>query len=154
MIRTRMAAVVAAGMLVMGGAPASPAMAQADKVPVEKGVKTSSLVTSLGPFRQVTSVPMVMTGQVVEIAPGGQTGRERTLVPSFLYVLQGTLTTDTEAGPIGIAGIQYHSEGQSYAEPTGIWHNYSNTGQTPVKYILLFLGTPGTATSEKAKADD
>ena len=151
---TGKAAMVAVAMLVMGGAMASPAMAQADKVPVEKGVKTSPLVTSLGPFRQVTSVPMVMTGQVIEIAPGGQTGRERTLVPSFLYVVEGTLTTDTEGGPIGIGGIQYHSEGQSYAEPTGLWHNYSNTGQTPVKYILLLLGTPGGATTEKAKADD
>ena len=145
---------VAATVLIIGGAMASSAMAQADKVPVEKGVTTSPLVTSLGPFRQPTSIPVVMTGQVVEIAPGGQTGRERTLVPSFLYVLQGTLTTDTEGGPIGISGIQYHSEGQSYSEPVGLWHNYSNSGQTPVRYILLLLGTPGAPTTEKAKAED
>ena len=151
---TGKAAMVAATMMIMGGAMAPPAVAQAEKAPVEKGVTTSPLVTSLGPFRQPTSIPVVMTGQVVEIAPGGQTGRERTLVPSFLYVLQGTLTTDTEGGPIGISGIQYHSEGQSYSEPVGLWHNYSNSGQTPVKYILLLLGTPGAPTTEKAKADD
>lgn len=155
MTRMGKAAMLAAGVLIMGGAPASTAMAQADKAPpVEKGVKTSPLVTSLGPFRQPTSVPVVMIGQVVEIAPGGQTGRERTLVPSFLYVVEGTLTTDTEGGPIGIGGIQYHTAGQSYAEPTGLWHNYSNTGQAPVKYILLLLTTPGGAATEKAKADD
>ena len=154
MTRTAMVTMIGAGMLLVGGAMASPAIAQADKVPVEQGVKTSPLVTSLGPYRNVTNIPLVMTGEVIEIAPGGQTGRQRYLVPAFLYVLQGTLTTDTESGPIGIAGIQYHSEGQSYSEPTGVWHNYSNTGQTPVKYILLLLGTPGVATTEKAKADD
>jgi quercetin dioxygenase-like cupin family protein len=149
-----MLAVVVTVVVTAGGAMVSPVAAQADKAPEEKGVKTSSLVTSLGAFRQATSIPIVMTGQTIEIAPGGQTGRERTLVPSFLYVLEGTLVTNTEGGPIGVAGVQYHAAGQSYSEPVGVWHSYSNTGQTPVKYILLLIGTPGGATTEKAKADD
>jgi quercetin dioxygenase-like cupin family protein len=147
-------AVVVFGLVSFAGATSSPAVAQGDKAAEEKGVKTSPLVTSLGPFRQATSIPIVMTGQIVEIAPGGQTGRERTLVPSFLYVLEGTLTTNTEGGPIGVGGVQYHAAGQSYSEPVGLWHNNSNTGQTPVKYLLLLISTPGGAATEKAKADD
>ena len=147
-------AVIVAGMMVIGGAMASPAVAQGDKAPAEKGVTTSPLVTSLGPYRQAASVPIVMTGQVVEIAPGGQTGRERNLGPSFLYVLEGTLTTNTEGGPIGISGVQYHSAGQSYSAPPELWHNYSNSGQSPVKYLQLLISTPGGPATERAKPED
>jgi quercetin dioxygenase-like cupin family protein len=154
MTRKGVLAVAVFALMSFGAAMSSPAAAQADKAPEEKGVKTSPLVTSLGPFRQAASIPIVMTGQVVEIAPGGQTGRERTLVPSFLYVLEGTLTTNTEGGPIGVGGVQYHTAGQSYSEPVGLWHTNSNSGQTPVKYLLLLISTPGGAATEKAKADD
>lgn len=154
MTRKGVLAAVVVGLVSFAGTMSSPVAAQGDKAPEEKGVKTSPLVTSLGPFRQATSIPIVMAGQIVEIAPGGQTGRERTLVPSFLYVLEGTLITNTEGGPIGVGGIQYHSAGQSYSEPIGLWHTNSNSGQTPVKYLLLLISTPGGAATEKAKADD
>ena len=119
----------------------------------ERGVKTKGLVTSLGGYRQADNIPIVMTGQTVEVAPGGQTGRERYLVPSFIYVLEGTLTSDTQGGPVGAAGVQYHAEGQSYSSPVGVWHNHMNKGTTPLKYLLLFVATPGAPTLEKAKAD-
>ena len=104
------------------------AEAQDPKAAEEKGVKTSNLVTSLGGFRGTANVPVVLTGQIVEIEPGGQTGRQRFMAPSYMYMLEGTLTTDSEGGPIGVAGIQYHSAGQSYMDPVGIWHNHTNAG--------------------------
>ncbi len=119
----------------------------------EKGVKATNLVTSLGPFRGTASVPVVLTGQVVEIEPGGTTGRLRHTVPSFVYVLEGTLTTNSEGGPVGVAGIQYHAAGQSYMDVPGIWHSYTNGGSTPVRYLLLLIGTPGGPTTETAKAE-
>jgi quercetin dioxygenase-like cupin family protein len=72
-------------------------------------------------------------------------------VPSYVYVLEGTLTTNTEGGPVGVAGAQYHAAGQSYSDPVGVWHSYSNGGQAPVKYLLLLIGTPGGPTTETAK---
>jgi quercetin dioxygenase-like cupin family protein len=138
--------------LALGAWPV-PASAQ-DKAAGEKGVKATNLVTSLGPFRQTTSIPVVLTGQTIEIEPGGQTGRQRHLVPSYVYVLEGTLVTNTEGGPVGVGGVQYHAAGQSYSDPVGVWHNYSNPGPAPVKYLLLLIGTPGAPTTEKAKADD
>ena len=129
--------------------------AQAQDPPAQpKGVKSTNLVTSLGGFRGTANIPIVLTGQIVELEPGGQTGRQRHLVPSYVYVLDGILTTDTEGGPTGVAGIQYHAAGQSYTDPVGVWHNYMNTGQTPVKYLLLLISTPGGATTQKAGADD
>jgi quercetin dioxygenase-like cupin family protein len=133
------------------GAGITPAAQAQDQA--EKGVKTKNLVTSLGGYRQVDNIPIVLTGMTVEIAPGGQTGRERYLVPTYIYVLDGTLTTDTQGGPVGVAGVQYHAEGQSYSSPVAIWHNHMNNGTTPVKYLLLFIGAPSGPTMEKAKAE-
>jgi quercetin dioxygenase-like cupin family protein len=152
-MRTKTLVTLAVALVLgLSGGPGS-AMAQ-DKAAGEKGVKATNLVTSLGPFRQMTSIPLVLTGQTIEIEPGGQTGRQRHLVPSYVYVLEGTLVTNTESGPIGVAGVQYHAAGQSYSDPVGVWHNYSNPGPAPVKYLLLLIGTPGLPTTEKAKGDE
>jgi quercetin dioxygenase-like cupin family protein len=150
-MRVKMFVAVAAVVAVVAGG----AQAQAPSAPPqEKGLKARNLVTSLGGFRGTANVPIVLTGQVVEIEPGGQTGRQRHMVPSYIYVLEGTLTTNSESGPVGVAGVQYHTEGQSYMDAPGVYHNHTNSGQKPVKYLLLLIGTPGGATTQKAGADD
>ena len=126
----------------------------AQQVQKEKGVKASNLVTSLGGFRGATSVPIILTGQIVTIEPGGQTGRQRHSVPSYIYVLDGTLTTNSMGGPVGVDGVQYHGEGQSYMDAVGVWHNHTNTGQTPVKYLLLLISTPGASDLTQKAGDD
>jgi hypothetical protein len=117
------------------------ASAQSDKTP--KGVTTRGLVTSLGGFKDTVNMPVVVTGSTVEIAPGGQTGREQFRVPTYVYVLEGILTTDYEAGPVGIKGAQYHAAGQSFMDQGGWWHNHMNGTDKPVKYLMLHLGYPG-----------
>jgi quercetin dioxygenase-like cupin family protein len=132
----------------------TPALAQAPApAPQAKGVKSSTLITSLGGFKETVSIPVVLSGQTVEIEAGGQTGRQRHLVPTFIYVLEGTLVTNSEGGRVGVAGAQYHAAGQSYSDPAGVWHNHSNPGPGPVKYLLLFLSTPGGDLTQKAGED-
>jgi hypothetical protein len=123
------------------GATGERASAQSDKTP--KGVTTRGLVTSLGGFKDTVNMPVVVTGSTVEIAPGGQTGREQFRVPTYVYVLEGILTTDYEAGPVGIKGAQYHAAGQSFMDQGGWWHNHMNSTDKPVKYLMLHLGYPG-----------
>lgn len=154
--------VMVAVYVIVGGAQAqsyygsqpSAAQAQDSKPAKEKGVKTRPLVTSLGPFRGTANIPVVLTGQIVEIEAGGQTGRQRHNVPSYVFVLEGTLTTNSEGGPIGVGGVQYHTEGQSYMDAPGVWHSHSNSGLKPVKYLLLLISTPGGPLTEKAAAED
>lgn len=153
--------VVVAGFIVVAGAQAqyggtstATAQAQEGKPALGKGVKTKNLVTSLGGFRGTANVPIVLTGQIVEIEPGGQTGRQRHMVASYIYVLEGTLTTNSDGGPVGVAGVQYHTAGQSYMDAVGVWQNHSNTGMTPVKYLLLLISTPGGSLTQKAGADE
>jgi hypothetical protein len=131
-----------------------PAGAQDAKAPQPKGVKTSNLVSSTGPYRTPAAIPVVLSGQTVELEPGGQTGKMRFLVPSFIYVVDGVLTTNTEGGPVGVSGVQYFGEGQSYTSPVGLWLNMTNSGQKPVKFIQLFVTTPGGPPTEQAKADE
>jgi len=162
-MRLKTVVTVAAASLVFVGARAqyggmlSLAVVQAEDAPPPqpKGVTTRPLVGSTGVLPRIAaSVPIVFTGQVVELAPGGQTGKQRTLVPSYVYVLEGVLTIDTEGGPTGVSGVQYHGTGHSYAPPPGLWFNAMNNGTTPVRYLFLLVGTPGGPTTEMAKAED
>jgi hypothetical protein len=128
-------------LVLLVGLAADPALAQSDKAP--KGVKTKGLVTSLGGFKDTINMPVVVTGSTVELEPGGQTGREQFRVPTYVYVIEGILTTDYDAGPVGIKGAQYHAAGQSFMDQGGWWHNHMNGTDKPVKYLILHLGYPG-----------
>ena len=143
----------AASLLVLGLANL-PAEAQAQKPAEPKGVKVSGLVTSLGGFSATVNTPLFVTGSTVELEPGGQTGKEQFRVPTFIYVLDGVLTTDYEAGPVGIQGAQYHAVGQSFMDNGGWWHNLMNKSNKPVKYLMLHLGYPGRPDPvQKAEAE-
>jgi hypothetical protein len=138
----RISIAAAASLLVIALA-GSPASAQAQKPPEAKGVKVTGLVTSLGGFSASVNTPLLVTGSTVELEPGGQTGKEQFRVPTFIYVLDGILTSDYESGPGGIKGAQYHAAGQSYMDEGGWWHNLMNKSNKPVKYLMLHIGYPG-----------
>jgi hypothetical protein len=138
MVARSLVLVTAVLCVAIAGGPAS---AQSDNAP--KGVTTKGLVTSLGGFKETVNTPLFVTGATVELAPSGQTGREQFRVPTFIYVIEGILTTDYEAGPIGVKGVQYHAAGQSFMDQGGWWHNHMNKSDKPVKYLMLNLGYPG-----------
>jgi hypothetical protein len=149
MTRTVAASALAALLVALGSLPAA---AQDDNAP--RGVKTKGLVTSLGGFSATISAPVVLTGSTVELAAGGQTGRQQFRVPTYVYVIDGILTTNYEAGPVGIKGVQYHAAGQSFMDNGGWWHNHTNRTDKPVKYLILHVGYPGAAAPvQKPDAD-
>jgi hypothetical protein len=120
---------------------ALPADAQDSKDP--KGVMVRGLVTSLGGFSATVNAPLFVSGATVALEPGGQTGRQQFRVPTYIYVIEGILTTFYEAGPVGIQGAQYHAAGQSFMDNGGWWHNHTNRTDKPVKYLILHIGYPG-----------
>jgi hypothetical protein len=135
--------IAAAASLVVVGLASLPAAAQDQKPPEPKGVKVTGLVTSLGGFSATVNTPLLVTGSTVELEPGGQTGKQQFRVPTYIYVLEGVLVTDYEAGPVGTQGVQYHAAGQSFMDNGGWWHNHMNSSPKPVKYLMLHLGYPG-----------
>jgi hypothetical protein len=135
--------IAAAASLLVVGLASLPAEAQAQKPPEPKGVKVTGLVSSLGGFSATVSTPIFLTGGTVELEPGGQTGKQQFRVPTYIYVLEGVLVTDYEAGPVGTQGVQYHAAGQSFMDNGGWWHNHMNSSPKPVKYLMIHLGYPG-----------
>jgi hypothetical protein len=125
----------------LAGLVPAPALAQDAAKP--QGIKTRNLVTSLGGFSATVSAPVFLNGATVELDPNGQTGRQQFRVPTYIYVIEGILTTEYEAGPVGIMGAQYHAAGQSFMDNGGWWHNHVNRGAKPVKYLMLHVGYPG-----------
>ncbi|MFQ5828139.1 MAG: hypothetical protein ACE5JD_03155 [Candidatus Methylomirabilia bacterium] len=146
MSRRVVVAVVAALFVGLWGVPADAQSA--------KGVKVTKLVTSVGVFGGWGKIKtdLLVSGSTVELAGGGQTGREKFLVPTFIYVIEGILTTEFDPGPVARGGIHYFAAGQSHMETTGLWHNFKNASPTkPVKYLLVHVGYPGAKTIKKAK---
>jgi hypothetical protein len=139
------ALIAAAASLLTIGLADLPADAQDQKAAEPKGVKVKGLVTSLGGFAATVSTPIFVTGATVDLEPGGQTGRQEFRVPTYIYVIEGVLITEYEAGPIGIKGTQYHAAGQSFMDNGGVgwWHNFVNHSEKPVKYLMLHIGYPG-----------
>lgn len=124
--------------------PAATAVYAQDAKPAEpKGIAVKGLVTSLGGFSATVNAPIALTGATVTLDPNGQTGRQQFRVPTYIYVIEGVLTTDYEAGPVGIKGVQYHAAGQSFVDNGGWWHNHANRTDKPVKYLMLHIGYPG-----------
>ena len=136
----------AASALVIVGCTSLPARAQqapAQKPPEPKGVSIRNAMTSLGGFSATVNTPLFVTGSIVTLEPGGQTGRQQFRVPTFVFVIEGPLTTEYEAGPVGIAGAQYHAAGQSFMDNGGWWHNHANRTDKTIRYLILHLGYPG-----------
>ena len=149
------ASIAAAASLLVVALASPPAGAQDQKPAEPKGVKVVGLVTSLGGFSATVNTPLLVTGATVELEPGGQTGKQQFRVPTYIYVIEGVLTTNYEAGPVGIMGAQYHAAGQSFMDNGGWWHNHMNATQKPVKYLMIHLGYPGRPDPvQKPEKDD
>ena len=129
--------------LLIGLVGAAAAQQQQATDTAAKGATSRNLVTSLGGFSATVNAPVFLTGSTIEIAPGGQTGKQQFRVPTFVYVLDGVMTSFYEAGPVGIAGTQYHAAGQSFMDNSNWWHNYTNRTDKPVKLLILHIGYPG-----------
>ncbi|MDQ7829455.1 MAG: cupin domain-containing protein [Armatimonadota bacterium] len=79
---------------------------------------------------------------LIELAPGGEVGRHRHPVPTFVYVLEGTFTVETDGHP-----PRQYQAGQGYVEAMGTWHNGLNRGTTPVKFLVVYAAEEGRPTA-------
>ncbi len=79
-----------------------------------------------------------VTGQIVEIAPGAETGWHLHPVPSFALMLDGTLEVIQENGQ-----VKHLEKGDSLAEVVGVWHKGRNVGKIPVRIVVFYAGAVG-----------
>lgn len=80
--------------------------------------------------------PAEVTALIVEIAAGGQTGWHEHSVPSFAYVLEGTLEVTQANGATRLL----HA-GDTLPEVVQTLHNGRALGDKPVRLFVLYTGT-------------
>jgi len=79
-----------------------------------------------------------ITGLMIEIPVGRQTGWHMHPVPSFGMVMQGTLEVDLKDGQ-----TKHLQEGDTLVEVVNTAHNGRNVGDKPVKILVFYAGFVG-----------
>ena len=79
-----------------------------------------------------------VTALMLDIGPGGETGRHMHPYPTFVYVLAGAIDVEMDGGE-----VQSHKAGDSFLEVLNTWHNSKNKGTTPAKVLVVFAGVHG-----------
>ena len=85
-----------------------------------------------------------VTGIMVEIPAGGETGWHIHTVPCFAYVLAGEVRVEMENGKTNVV-----KAGEAFAEAVNLRHNGHNNGSVPVKIVFFAAGTQGQPFTEK-----
>lgn len=81
-----------------------------------------------------------LTALMVEIAPGRNTGWHLHPVPSFAYLLEGSLEITLSDGRVK----RLHA-GEALAEVTHILHNGRAAGDGPARIVVFYAGAVGKA---------
>jgi len=85
-----------------------------------------------------------VTGMLIEIAPGAETGWHQHPIPSFEVLLEGTLEVTLANGK-----TKRITAGEAVLEVVNTPHNGRNVGNTPAKIIAFYAGTVGSALTVK-----
>lgn len=79
-----------------------------------------------------------ITGLIIEIAPGGETGWHLHPVSSFGLMLEGELEIQLKNG-----ALKRLKAGEALVEVINTLHNGRNTGSIPVKLVVFYAGAVG-----------
>jgi len=79
-----------------------------------------------------------ITGLIVEVAPGAETGWHLHPVPSFGMLLDGVLEVTLEDGR-----VKHLEKGDSLAEVVNTWHNGRSVGTVPARIVVFYAGAVG-----------
>ena len=79
-----------------------------------------------------------VTAVLLDIGPGGETGRHMHPYPTFVYVLEGAIDVEMDGGM-----AHSYKTGDSFLEVVNTWHNGKNKGTTSAKVLVVFAGVHG-----------
>lgn len=84
-----------------------------------------------------------VTALLVEIEPGGETGWHHHDVPSFAYLMEGTLEITTRTGQ-----SKRLRAGEALSEVVEVAHNGRNVGNGTVKLVVFYTGAKGVVNTQ------
>ena len=93
-----------------------------------------------------------MASVLVEIQPGKENGRHMHAVPTYVHVLEGTMTVEFEDG-----ARQTFTAGSGFLEVVNTVHSAKNLGEVPLRLLVIFVGEegkPNLIRPEKHQASD
>lgn len=79
-----------------------------------------------------------VTGVLVELPPGAETGWHRHTAPCFAYILSGEIAVTQKDGP-----TRTFRAGDAFAELIDLEHNGRTIGDTPVRLVFFAAGAKG-----------
>ena len=82
--------------------------------------------------------PAQVSSDILTLEPGQETGWHRHRVPQFVYVLEGSLSVEYDAGV-----VKEYPAGSAYLEAEDIWHNATNKGDDAVRTLVVYMGAEG-----------
>lgn len=139
------AVTVAALLTACGGdaeEPAASASGTASAVAAAEGrevlLEAQELTTLDQAIAYPRKTPAQVTSYVTTLEPGQETGWHRHRVPVFVYVLEGSVSVEYDAGV-----VKDYSAGSAYMEAEDIWHNGTNMGEDAVRILTVYMGAEG-----------
>ena len=100
-------------------------------------LRTTTTVSG-APLTYPTGGQAEVSGMVVELPPGAETGWHKHTVPCFAYLLSGTIAVEQKDGP-----TRTFRAGDSFAELVGLLHNGRTVGTEPVRLVFFATGVQG-----------
>ena len=94
------------------------------------------------PISYPKKTPAQVSSDITQLEPGQETGWHRHRVPTYSYVLQGTISVEYDAGV-----TKEFAAGTAFMEAEDVWHNGTNTGDEPVRILTVYMGAKGAKNS-------
>jgi len=117
----------------------------AKQIKVETVLKTSTDGTGKE-IKYPVATTAEITGVVVEIPPGQNTGWHIHPTPCVAYILEGEADVEVEGGP-----TKHFKAGDSFAEVVNVRHCGYNRTKKPVRILMFAIGEKGTPISRRVE---
>ncbi|MGR9105296.1 MAG: cupin domain-containing protein [Gammaproteobacteria bacterium] len=101
-------------------------------------VLTKSKTITGQALRYLNTKSPEVSSVLVEIQPGGESGRHKHPVSPQIYVIEGEVTIEFDDGK-----RQKFPAGKAFMEAVNTWHNAKNLGDKPLKMLVVFFGEKG-----------
>lgn len=95
-------------------------------------------------FKYPTKRRPEVSSTLVVLEPGQETGWHRHKVPTYTYVLDGTVTMEFDN-----AEVRDLPAGTATMEAIGTWHNVTNKGTSPARLLMVFMGADGLVSTQQ-----
>jgi quercetin dioxygenase-like cupin family protein len=86
--------------------------------------------------------PAQVTSMITTLEPGQESGWHRSRVPLYVYILEGGISVEYDAGV-----MKEFTTGTAFMDAEDIWHNVTNKGEDTARLLLVYFGAEGKKNS-------